>query len=180
VEVANLHDRATAGQVDADVIVRDDAGPEQSILRNTGVEVVDLRRRIPLTGVVNVDSGECERRVPDVTVAALEPPLHEPHVVEDIRQRARLTGLSIRPIDETADESDADGTLEVEHARRIGIDPRKRRRLDVEFLSGDWERRGNRRDESNARGRTLGTRGGRAEGGGERRQAGSSLHELAA
>jgi hypothetical protein len=57
-KILNLDRRSTGAQIDAHMILGHDARPEKTVLRDTRVEVVDLRRRIPQTGVVDVDSGE--------------------------------------------------------------------------------------------------------------------------
>ena len=181
-KILNLDRRSSGAQIDARMVLRHDARPEQTVLRDTRVEVVDLRRRIPQTGVVDVDSGEDECRAPDVTVSSLEAALHESHVVERIRQRSRLTGLAIGPLYQTADEGDADGSVEIVDAGRIRIDSRERGRLHVEVLTGDGERRGDGRHKTYTRSRllTFGTRGRRTECGGKCRQTGCTLEKLAA
>jgi hypothetical protein len=161
VKISNLDCRSPAAQIDAHMVLRHDARPEETVLRDAGVEVVDLRRGVPQTGVVDVDSGEDECRTANVTVSSLEAALHESHVVERIRQRLRLTGLAIGPLDEAADEGDASGSPEIVDAGWIGIGSCERRRLHVEFLTGDGERRGNRRDKTypRSRGRAFDARG---------------------
>ena len=86
VKTANLDAGATGVQVDTHVGRWRDARPEQTALGDPRVEVVHLRRRTPQTGVIDIDSGEHERRVAHVTVPALESSLHEAHVIGQVRQ----------------------------------------------------------------------------------------------
>jgi hypothetical protein len=104
---------------------------------------VYLRRRIPQTRVIDVDSGQHEGCVSNVTVQSFEPALHEPHVVDQVRQRPGLSSPSVDPLDEAADESDAGGPFEVVDRGRIGIGARQWRCLDVKVLAKDVERGGN-------------------------------------
>jgi hypothetical protein len=181
VKVLNLDRRRAGGDIDVHTVVRDDARPEQAVLRDARVEVVNLRA--PRTGgLVDVDSRKDERRVPNVTVPSLEDALHESHVVERERERSRLTGPAIRPLAFPADEGDAGGAPEVEDTGRVGIHSSEWRRLHVEFLATDVERRGNRRDETEAQwsgDRTV-EPSGRAECDGDAGQTRGALKELAA
>ena len=82
----------------------DDRRPEQAVLADARVEISDLCP--PELRVVDVNSYEAERRTPHVAVTAPEHSLHEPHVIEQIRQRSGLPRPAIVPLDCTTDERD--------------------------------------------------------------------------
>jgi len=55
-KVAHLDRGPAAGQVDLHLLRPHHGRPEQAAQRDSSIEVVYLRRRIPQTGVIDVDS----------------------------------------------------------------------------------------------------------------------------
>jgi hypothetical protein len=95
-EVVHVECGCARVQIDIDVVGANDGGPEQAVLSDAGVEIVDLRA--PRTGgFVDVNSDEGEGTVPDVPVSAAIDALHESHVVACRGENQRLAGLPIPP-----------------------------------------------------------------------------------
>jgi hypothetical protein len=79
VKIVHFNGCGASGQVDLDIFWVEDRRPEESILPDTRVEIMDLRT--PKLGVIDVNSDQCENPFPDVAIPSLVNALEEGHVI---------------------------------------------------------------------------------------------------
>jgi len=128
-------------QVNLHIACGEDNGPEEAILRDSRVEIVDLR--VPQLGVVEVNSDKREGAVPHVAVSSPVNALQEGHV---IHVRVQIVLYEARPPvclrRRRVNKGDAGSALEVPHGGRVGVGPRERRFLHVNVYAEDCQRVG--------------------------------------
>ena len=107
-------------QVNLDSVRGEDNGPEQAILLDARVEIVNLRA--PQLGVVDGNSDKREGAVPHVAVSSLVHALQEGHMIE---VRVQIVLDEARPPvclrRRRVYKGDAGRALEVPHGGRVGV-----------------------------------------------------------
>ena len=91
-------------EVYMDIVGWENDRPKKAVLRNPGVEIVQLRR--PSRGV-DVNSNEGEGAIPHVTISPDVDALHERHVVHCRGQNLLFAGLPVRTRHRSVHEGNA-------------------------------------------------------------------------
>jgi hypothetical protein len=139
VKIVHFNGCGASGQVNLDIFWVEDRRPEESILPDTRVEIMDLRT--PQLGVIDVNSDQCENPFPDVAIPSLVNALEKRHVIAGRVQvfpdgACFPVGLRRRRVN----KPDTRIALEIPNRRRIAIGPGEWRNLHVNVHAKEVQR----------------------------------------
>ena len=121
-------------QVNLDGACGEDSGPEETILLDARVEVVDLRA--PQLGVIDVNSDKREGGTPNMAASSPINALQEGHV---ILVRVQIFLDDTRPPvcsrRRSVNKGDAGGALEIVNGGRVGVGAGEGRSLNVNLYT---------------------------------------------